>query len=49
MMVVEAVGIVGAPGLHLWIPCREAGQHQVTVELADGHIVDGPVSCHAAP
>lgn len=31
----------------LWIPCREPGQHRVTVELADGHTVDGQVSCQA--
>ncbi len=33
----------------LWVPCREPGQHQVTVELADGHTVDAQVSCQAAP
>lgn len=36
-----------ASGDELWIPCSMTGNHRVTIELGDFHMIDGPASCEA--
>lgn len=36
-----------ATGDELWVPCSMTGNHRVTIEMGDFHMIDGPATCEA--